>query len=204
MGTVTFACALSIAMLLDGGRVFALSGIGFQRLPSSLGPFTVRQLNWPDAYEDPKADSSISRVYVDPAKTPIEVFLGYKGRQNAGDRLRSPKLIVGEHWNFAWVKPARLDLTDVLRIEANWMLARKGKAARLVLYWYQFNGRTIAGELDYRIELVKRLIFHRRSDGVVVRLATPVGDNELPENAQERLLAFASSLYPQLVEILPK
>jgi EpsI family protein len=204
MGAGTFACALSIAMLLDGGRVFALSGDGFQRLPSSLGPFTVAQLNWQDAYEDPKADSSMSRLYVDPAKAPIEVFLGYKGRQNAGDRLRSPKLIVGEDWNFAWVKPARLDLTDASRIEANWMLARKGNAARLVLYWYQFNGRTIAGELDYRIELVKRLVFHRRSDGVVVRLATPLGDNELPEKAQERLLAFATNVYSQLVEIFPE
>jgi EpsI family protein len=204
VASATFICALSIAMLLDGGRVIALTGLGFQTLPSSLGPFTVAQLNWQDPYEDPKADSSISRVYVDPAKAPIEVFVGYKGSQNADDRLRSPKLIMGEHWNFAWVKPARLDLTNASRIEATWMLARKGNAARLVLYWYQFNGSTIAGELDYRIELVKRLVFHRRSDGAVVRLATPVGDNEPPEKAQERLLAFATNMYPELVKFLPQ
>jgi EpsI family protein len=203
MATGTFVCALSIAMLLDGGRVFALTGLGFQTLPSSLGPFTVTQLNWQDPYEDPKADNSISRVYLAPATAPIEVFFAYKGSQNASDRLRSPKLVLGEHWNFAWVKPARVDLTNASRIEANWMLARKGNAARLVLYWYQFNGSTIAGELGYRIELVKRLLFDRRSDSAIVRLATPVGDNEPIEKAQERLMAFARNMYPELVKILP-
>jgi EpsI family protein len=204
MATGTFVCALSISMLLDGGRVFALAGLGLQTLPSSLGPFTVTQLNWQDPYEDPKADSSISRVYLAPATAPIEVFLAYKGSQNAGDRLRSPKLVLGEHWNFAWVKPARVDLTNASRIEANWMLARKGNAARLVLYWYQFDGSTIAGELGYRTELLKRLVFDRRSDGAVVRLATPVSDNESIERAQARLAAFASHLYPELAELLPQ
>jgi EpsI family protein len=204
MGAGTFACALSIAMLLDGGRVFALPRSGFQTLPGSLGPFTIARLNWDDPYADPKADTSISRVYVASAKAPVEVFLGYKGSQNAGDRLRSPKLILGEHWNFAWIKPARLDLTNGPRIEANWMLARRGNAARLVLYWYQFNERMIAGELDYRIELVKRLVFDRRSDGAVVRLATPVADSEPIEQAQERLTTLAAILYPELLKVLPQ
>jgi EpsI family protein len=204
MGAGTFACALSIAMLLDGGRVFALPRSGFQTLPGSLGPFTVARLNWDDPYSDPKADSSLSRIYVAPAKAPVEVFLGYKGSQNAGDRLLSPKLIPGEHWNFEWVKPARVDFTNGPKIGANWMLARKGKAARLVLYWYQFNERMIAGELDYRIELVKRLVFDRRSDGAVVRLATPVADSEPIEQAQERLTTFAAVFYPELVKVLPQ
>ena len=135
---------------------------------------------------------------------PIEVFVGYKGSQNASERLRSPKLILGEHWNFVWVKPARLELDNSTQLQVNWMLTRGGNAARLVLYWYQFGQSTEAGELGYRITLAKRLVFDRRSDGAVIRLATPVLNDEPIESAQERLAALARQLYPELVKALPQ
>jgi EpsI family protein len=203
IGTGIFVCALWAATLLNGGRVFALAGSGFQALPNSVGRFTITQVNWQDFYQDPKADSSISRVYVGPDNGLIELFVGYRGTQNEGDRLGSPKLLLAEHWNFAWVKPTSIQLANASRIEANWMLTHKGNTTRLVLYWYQLEKNTLAGELDYRIELVKRSIWDRRSDGAVIRLATAVADYEPIEKAQERLAAFASNLYPQLLKVLP-
>ena len=203
-GAGVFVCALSASLLLNGGRNLPLAGSGFSEVPSSLGLFTVSRADWQDSYNDPKADSSISRIYVGVDTLPIEVFAGYKSSQSASERLRSPKLIMGDHWNFAWVKPAQLDLGKFTQLQANWMLARSGKTARLVLYWYQFGQSTEAGELGYRTNLLKRLVFDRRSDGAVVRLATPVLTDEPIEKAQERLTALAKTLYPELVKILPQ
>jgi EpsI family protein len=204
IGTGIFVCALFAAALLNGGRVFALAGSGLNALPGSFGPFTVTQLSWQDPYEDVKAESSISRVYLARDNAAIEVFLGFRGIQNQGDRLSSPKLMLAEQWNFTWVKPTSIKLANASRIEANWMLTHKGNTTRLVLYWYQVERSTVSGELDYRFRLVKRALLDRRSDGAVVRLATAVADDEPIDKAQERLRGFASDLYPQLVKILPQ
>jgi EpsI family protein len=204
LGAALFIGALLISLMLNGGRNMALPGAGFSDLPMSSGEFAVSQIDWQHPYEDPKADDFASRIYIGPGTAPIEVFLGYKGSQSANERLRSPKLIVGDDWNFVWVNPVRLDMGRSAQLEANWMLVRSGKDARLVLYWYQFGHRSEASELGYRINLAKRLVFERRSDAAVVRLATPILPNEPIEKAQERLSAFATHLYPKLLRILPE
>jgi EpsI family protein len=90
-----------------------------------------------------------------------------------------------------------------MSIHANWMLTRRGNATRLVLYWYQLGDQTVAGEFDYRFKQVTRSIFERRSDGLVVRLATSIGENEPVKEAQERLRMFCKLLYPELLKLLP-
>lgn len=203
LGMAILVSAIWVAALLNGGRTTSFAGPGLKAIPGSLYPFREIQLSWQGRYEDPQADASISRIFTAPDHIPIELFVGYKGLQNGADRLISPKLILPEHWNFAWVKPARLYVANGALIDANWMLTRNGNASRLVLYWYQLGGATLGGELDYRIALIKRLVRDRRSDGAVVRLATPLREGEMIETAQERLRAFSIQLYPSLVKVLP-
>lgn len=204
IGIGIFVSAVSFASLLNGGPSLSLTGSGLDVIPKAFGTFSEMQINWQDRYEDPKADITTSRIYGATDRTPIELFIGYKGRQNGTDRLISPKLILPKNWNFAWINPANVSLPTAAPIKGNWMLTSNGNTSRLVLYWYQFGGNTLAGEFEYRIELVKRLILDRRSDGAIVRLATAVRNDEPIEPAQERLRALAVALYPRLVEILPQ
>ena len=197
-----FVCALSATALLNAGHNLALEGIGLKALPTALGSFSEAEVNWHDRYEDRRVDSAISRIYLGPDRMPIEAFIGYKGLQNNNDRVISPRLILPEHWNFAWIKPTVLHRADAASIDAMTMLIRNGNSARLVLYWYQLGRNTISGELDYRFELIRRLIFDQRTDGAVVRLATPIGSEESVEHARERLNAFAMALYPQITKVL--
>jgi EpsI family protein len=177
---------------------------GLQALPVSVGSFRVIQAAWDDPYKDPKADTSVSQIYWGDEQKTIELFVGYRASQNGGERISSPKLILPEHWNFEWIKPALVEKGNGASIQGNWMLTRSGSAARLVLYWYEVGGKTIAGELSYRIEQARRSIFERRSDGAAVRLATPVAQDESVEQAQQRLLNFSSVLYPELARLLPQ
>jgi len=208
IGIVIFMSALCVSWLLEHGRTLALPGLGLPALTANLGPFSAGEVSWKDPYKDPymdtKAHSSVSRIYFGAEKAPIELFVGYRGAQNDGDRLYSPKLVLPEHWNFAWVRPITVDVGNGTWIRANSMLTRAGTAARLVLYWYQVSGQTVAGELDHRLLQVRRSIFEGRSDGAVVRLTTPILESEKIEQAQERLTIFARYLYPELVKILPQ
>lgn len=204
-------CLIGVAILLGALYVSSALGDGYKvTLRSELasvfrpaGPFSVAQIDWVDRYNDSNAELALSRLYIGADKAPIELFVGYRGSPNGGRRLSSPKLILPDKWNFAWIEAARVDVGNGISIHANWMLTRRGNATRLVLYWYQLGGQTVAGEFDYRLAQVKRSIFERRSDGLVVRLSTSVAENESIEEARERLKMFCKFLYPELAKLLP-
>jgi EpsI family protein len=84
------------------------------------------------------------------------------------------------------------------------MLTRKGDSMRLVIYWYQVADDTFAGEFENRIRQLKRAILDRRTDGAVIRIATPVSNGDSIEEAQTRLGVVSVKLYPQLVKHWPQ
>jgi EpsI family protein len=157
-----------------------------------------------DGYKDPDAETSLSEVFVAEDGAPINLFIGYRANQNAGIRLRSPKLYFPDKWNSAWFKPATLAVSPTSTVNGNWMLARKGDSAELIIYWYQIAGRAYAGEFEYRLEQLRRGLFEGRSDAAVVRITTPLHKGESLELAQARLQKFGIGLYGRLAEVLPK
>ena len=196
-----FASAFYAAGQLDAGQVGRLrsdlSGL------TNIGSYTARGSQLQDGYEDASAESSLSQVFVGQDDSPIELFVGYRGEQRTGNRLRSPQLYFPEHWNSVWVRPAEIGVNSEGAIHGNWMLARKGQARELVLYWYQIGSRTYGGEFEHRIEQIRRLFFERRSDGAIVRISTSLRNDEPIEAAQKRLQEFGIRLYPELLRVLP-
>ena len=203
----------ALAVVILGAGLWATRQIdGGKELPlrSDLAKVTVPHgytatLAAPDSYVDPNAESSLSGTFAgrDSHRHTVEVFLGYRSEQRSGNRLGSPKLYFPDKWNFEWVKPEVIPIDSTTSIHGNWMLARKGESVQLVYYWYQIENHTFAGELEHRLEQVRRSFLDRRSDGAVVRIATLLENGETIETAKERLRNFGANLYPQLVECLP-
>jgi EpsI family protein len=157
-----------------------------------------------DYYEDSNVDTALAVVAGGQDKKPVEIFIGYRGEQTRGSRLRSPKIHFPEHWNSVWLKPANIEVGGDIAIRGNWMLTRKGDSMRLVIYWYQVADDTFAGEFENRIRQLKRAILDRRTDGAVIRIATPVSNGDSIEEAQTRLGVVSVKLYPQLVKHWPQ
>jgi EpsI family protein len=164
----------------------------------------VIQSKSPELYQDSKADEALSFITTSAENLPVEVFVGYRGEQSAGIRLGSPKINFPEKWNSVWLKGANVQAPDGAIIRGNWMLTRKGESQRLVIYWYQIAGETFSGEFEHRLRQLKRAVLYRRTDGAVVRIATPLVRGETIEKAQERLTTSARTLYPRLLKILPQ
>jgi EpsI family protein len=156
-----------------------------------------------DFYQDSNAEAALSIVATVQNKSPIEIFVGYRGEQTAGIRLRSPKINFPENWNSVWLKPANVEIAGVVAIRGNWMLTRKGDSERLVMYWYQIAADTFSGEFENRIRQLQRALLDRRTDGAVVRIATPLLNGESIEQAQERLQLLSMQLYSRLAKMLP-
>ncbi|MGH7886746.1 MAG: exosortase C-terminal domain/associated protein EpsI [Candidatus Binatia bacterium] len=155
-------------------------------------------------YKDPGADVEISRIYSTAQSAPIELYIGFKGKQQADKRLKSPRLGFPYGWNYVWIEPARVASSNAnLAINANWMLTQNGQHRVLVLYWFQTGEETVSGEFEKRMNQIRNALLHRRSDGAVVRLATPVTNSDKIDEAKNRLAMFAAELYPRLRGVLP-
>jgi len=155
-------------------------------------------------YKDPGADVDLSKVYSSAQSAPVELYIGFKGKQQADTRLKSPRLGFPYGWNYVWIEPARVMSTgENIPINANWMLTQNGQQRVLVLYWFQVGEQTFGGEFEKRLIQIRNALFLGRSDGAVVRLATPVTNSDKIDEAKNRLAAFAAELYPRLRGVLP-
>lgn len=188
---------------LEGSRPMALSG-DLEALPLQIGSYRRVESGWGEPYQDSNAEMVLSSYYSNGPREAFEVFIGYRSYQQGDKRLRSPKLTMVGSWNFIAVNSARIAAAPADAIHGTWMTLQNASARQLVLYWYQDGRETIGSEVAYRIHQAKRRILHRRTDGAVIRIATPIADGEDMEQARERLGKFAAQLYSELVKVLPR
>lgn len=218
IGTPRFAyrvLAVSISgVIIGAGLLFGLlnfpafskgegSHVELEKLSSAIGAYRMTSGNQADSYADPHAEKTLLRFYESPDKKEIELFVGYNSRQFDENRLQSPKLVFPKGWEYASLEEIRIPTVDTKRIDAGGLLTKKSMARKFVLFWYEVRGQSFASDVRNRIELMKGLALHGRTDGAVIRLATPVGDFEPLEQAKNRLVSFSIDLYPQLLKVLP-
>jgi EpsI family protein len=203
------------ALVLVVGFVFYLSNspafsregtiqVDLEKIPAVLGPYQVVSTKAPESYSDPHAERTLSRFYESPEKNQVELFVGYTSSQFDENRLRSPKLTFPRGWEYASLEEIHIPNVGTKGIDAAGLLTKKSDEKRFVLFWYDSRGHAFASDLRNRIELIKNFALHGRTDGAVIRLATPVSEFESVDAAKERLISFSQHLYPELAQILPK
>jgi EpsI family protein len=87
------------------------------------------------------------------------------------------------------------------RPAVNEYVIQKGLDKQLVFYWYQGRGRVIASEYLGKFWMVADAISRNRTDGALVRLVTPMNDDEA--HARARLVSFTQLLFPHLENAIP-
>lgn len=201
--TAILILAIYLSSVSDRTNRFGL-GLNLQKVPEQLASYQASQENWPDRYVDPNASSLVSRVYERSKHEKIELFIGYRGEQRSAARLLSPRLHLPEGWEYVQSEAEQLRLGQSDLIRANWLLTQKGDLKRLVLYWYEVKGNTFVSEIWYRLSLAKGLFLEGRTDGSVIRIATPVLKVETIDQAKKRIQEFVGDLQPELTQILPQ
>ncbi len=84
----------------------------------------------------------------------------------------------------------------------NLYIIQKGLEKQIVLYWYQSHGRIIASEYWGKIYMVVDAIRLNRTDSALVRVSTPIGNDEAA--ARQKLIVFANQVLPRLDEAIPR
>ncbi|MEQ1731584.1 MAG: exosortase C-terminal domain/associated protein EpsI [Vicinamibacterales bacterium] len=154
-------------------------------------------------------DEYINRVYLNAAKHPVGLYVGYYGSQREGDTMHSPlNCLPGAGWSPVSFGRIQVPVAAPENaggtggpITVNRYVIEKGLDRQLVLYWYQSHGRVVASEYWGKIYLVLDAIRTNRTDGALVRIIAPIVTTE--EDAEQQAVGFAQALYPLLGKYLP-
>jgi EpsI family protein len=140
-----------------------------------------------------------------PHEPGIDLFIAYFPSNRMGSTMHSPQnCLPGSGW--APIESTRLQIArpDEGHIGVNRYLLAKGLDRMLVLYWYQEHGRAVASEYWAKFYLVADSIRTNRSDGALVRVITPIAQNESVASAQQRGVDFVQDVRPLLDKYIPR
>ena len=177
----------------------------FTSFPSVLGEWKGREetILGPDVLGMLKMSDYLMRRYEDRDGRSVWLYIGYWQSQRKGGDIHSPRnCLPGGGWEP--IEASRLTIQIPGRdapISVNRYLIQKDNQMQVTLYWFQTQGKAVAGEVGAKIELVRNAILKNRTDGALVRLSAPVQGGV--ETTTARLVAYVQTLYPALHEYLP-
>jgi EpsI family protein len=173
--------------------------------PGSVGAWHARRgaLLDADVREALNPTDYLMRQDEDAEGRGVWLFIGYWDSQRRGFKPHSPRdCLPGDGWEPLEAVRVTIPLAAPSgSITVNRYLVQKARDQQVVFYWYQAQGKAIAGELGATIEMVKSSITRGRADGALVRVSSPVYGGL--QETSERLIGYIRAMYPFLGDFIP-
>lgn len=133
----------------------------------------------------------------------VNFYSAYYASQSGGESSHSPRTCIpGDGWALSAIEQVRVPLGEG-SVTVNRALIQKGEQRQLVYYWFQQRGRSITGEFEVKWLILRDAVLHKRSDGALIRLVTPLLPGEDPARADRRLAEFVAATHPLLRDFIP-
>jgi EpsI family protein len=193
-----------LAARLLGGHVVSATPLSrpFEQFPVELSGWRGHEApSFDEATERVlNADGYLNRVYEHPDQGAAGLFVAYYGSQEQGEAIHSPQnCLPGTGWTP--VDQSRIEVTlEGMAIPVNRYVVEKRGDRQLILYWFQGRGRVVASEYLNKAYLFRDALVRRRSDGALVRVTVPLGDERRADASAQ---AFVREVFPRLEEWLP-
>jgi len=196
--------ALLVLHLRSSGEAVAIRK-SLDSFPSALGVWQARGGVLLDAetLNVLKPKEYLLRRDQDPSGQSVWLFIAYWDSLRKGATPHSPRnCLPGAGWEPLEASMVTIPVPQPLTpITVNKYLIQKDRDQQVVLYWYQSQGRAIAGEVAARVQLVKNSIARHRTDGAIVRVSSPVYGSV--QDTSDRLVRYVQAMYPALGYYLP-
>ena len=135
----------------------------------------------------------------------VNLYIAYFPTQKTGDTIHSPNhCLPGAGWVPTSREVVQIARPDGSSFPVNRYVVSKSGDRELVLYWFQAHGRAVASEYWAKYYLVSDSVRMNRSDGGLVRLMTPMLNDESRDAAQARLMTLGSQFLPLLDSYIPR
>lgn len=208
--TALFFTALVVHVRGDVDRVPPSRPLS--QLPSVLGGRIATDVPIdPEALEVLGKGDFLNRVYrfpqplgAAPDSAPIGLFIGYFPTQRTGQSIHSPQhCLPGAGWAFVSKGVTAFTDTTGKQYRVGDYLITDGTTTQEVLYWYQMQGRSIANDYKAKLYTVADSIRYGRTDAALIRIITPLRQNEDRSAARKRAVDFAAQITPLLPAYVP-
>lgn len=138
-------------------------------------------------------------------RRPVNLYVAYYASQRKGVSPHSPRVCIpGGGWLITEFDRIEIDVRGESEpMPINRAIIERERARQLVYYWFDQRGRKISNEYIMKWHLVKDAIFMNRTDGSLVRVTTPIFEDEDVEFAERRLQTFINNIAPSLPDYLP-
>ena len=209
-----YALVLSLVLVAQALVFYAFSGMENVPTPRPLREAPAQFGNWTMASEGVieqevrdvlRADDIVSRIYAQSGSGRVaSLFVAYFKSQRTGQAPHSPKnCLPGAGWVPSASEAVRIPVAGRAEpIQVNRYIVSKGDEKSVVIYWYQTRDRVIASEYEAKFYLVADSIRYHRSDTALVRVVTPVRNND-EEGATNAAVEFVQSFFAPLRQFLP-
>jgi len=205
---------LSVTLLIGAMLALHVSSSGeavpirnsLDSFPNAVGQWQAREgvLLDLDTLNVLRPKDYLMRRDQDPWGRSVFLFIAYWDSQRKGAQPHSPKnCLPGSGWEPLEASMVTIPLPHPLApITVNRYLIQKDRDQQIVFYWYQSQGKAIAGEVAARVQMVKDSILRHRTDGALVRVSSPVYGSV--QDTSDRLEKYIQAVYPILGEYLPE
>ncbi|MFT3987328.1 VPLPA-CTERM-specific exosortase XrtD [Aestuariivirga sp.] len=176
--------------------------------PMQIGPWSGTETRLDPSIENVlNARDYVLADYVDgPDKSQSVNFLvAYYASQNAGKSAHSPEVCIpGSGWEIVKWGPEDIPIEGAPdgMLHINRAIVQKGFNKQLVYYWFEQQGRKVAGEYESKAYLIYDSLMRGRSDGALIRYVTTVGPDGL-DAADARIRTFISGTLPVIPRFVP-
>jgi exosortase D (VPLPA-CTERM-specific) len=211
--------------LVSLAAIMALCGAAWQLAPAkaersiertSFAVFPMQIGNWSGSTT--VLDATIQRVlgaddYIiadyaaSDVPVPVNLFVAFYRSQTEGSGIHSPEVCIpGGGWEVSRWTQSEITLRNSphATFAVNRATIQKGDNRQLVYYWFEQRGRRMTSDYAAKFYTVWDSIMQGRSDGALVRVATPIRRNGGEAEADQRLRGFLEAALPSLPRYVPQ
>lgn len=205
---------VALALLVASGIAAAMPAGGadtplrrsFDALATPAGWMEGREAPEGVLVPDGRAPVRLSRGYTNGPSTQW-VLVEYFPAQNESRRAAAREFVFpGAGWSQITEREVTLPIASggADPLEANLVLVETGGQRYALLYWYEVGGVATASDHGYRARLLYNRLVRGRSDGALIRVASPFQTGEDEQAILARHIDFLRVFYPALLGSLPR
>lgn len=136
---------------------------------------------------------------------PVDVFMAWYANQDNGG-VHSPEVCLpGGGWEIAELRQTAAPVGPDMAFTMNRAIIQKGPTRMLVYYWFEQQGQRTASGFTAKMQLLIGKITNGRNDSAIVRLITPISNNNAEglALAEARLNQATRDVLTQLPRFIP-
>ncbi|HDL19913.1 MAG TPA: EpsI family protein [Nitrospirae bacterium] len=145
------------------------------------------------------ADRILTRTYRTDAGRRIKLYIGYYERQEQGKELVDYRT----DWLYDGASPVRITAGTSKVIEVNRLIKPEGEINRLILFWYDLNGRVVTGKYRAKAYTTWDSLTRGRTNGAIIIVSSDIYNKAGTEEAQRYTEKFIKDILPVLPAYIP-